>query len=106
MPFYQNESGIEDKGEGGQQGSSSHPFLIWQVDITKDEFAGMVFLTSNPLNLEVVFSGTRSIVNFSAIGGILEFYIFFGTAIEVVRMYSDVVGKPKLPPFWSLGFHL
>ena len=36
----------------------------------------------------------------------LDFYIMMGPdPEEVIRQYQDVVGKPLLPPFWSLGYH-
>lgn len=40
------------------------------------------------------------------IGGILDFYFFLGPRPEDVLMqYQQVIGKPVMPPFWSLGFH-
>ena len=46
-------------------------------------------------------------VTFRTIGGILDFYIFLGpTADSVIEQYTDVIGKPLMPPYWALGFHL
>lgn len=28
-----------------------------------------------------------------------------GTAKEIISQYQQMVGKPQLPPFWSLGWH-
>jgi alpha-glucosidase (family GH31 glycosyl hydrolase) len=33
------------------------------------------------------------------------YFFFGGSADEVVRQYNNLIGKPVLPPFWTLGFH-
>jgi len=41
------------------------------------------------------------------VGGILDFYIFTGPRPElVVSQYTETIGRPYMPPFWSLGFQL
>lgn len=48
----------------------------------------------------------RRVVTYRTVGGVLDFYIFAGPSpADVVRQYTDVIGKPYLPPLWSLGFH-
>jgi len=45
-------------------------------------------------------------ITFKAIGGILEYFVLTSGSIdEVVSLYHTLIGKPYLPPFWSLGMH-
>jgi len=34
-----------------------------------------------------------------------DFFIFDGTLPEILLRYSEITGKPFLPPLWSLGYH-
>lgn len=46
-------------------------------------------------------------ITFRPIGGVFDFYIFLGpTPADVVTQYTELVGKPFMPPYWALGFHL
>lgn len=55
---------------------------------------------------DLVLQSTPALT-YRAIGGILDFYVFLGpTPSDVLKQYQKVVGKPKMPPYWSLGFHL
>lgn len=39
-------------------------------------------------------------------GGMLDLYILMGpTPGAVLEQLTRVIGRPALPPFWSLGFH-
>ncbi len=40
-------------------------------------------------------------------GGILDFFVFIGdNPEEVIQLYTSLVGRPVMPPFWGLGFQL
>jgi len=46
-------------------------------------------------------------ITFRTIGGVLDMYIFLGpSADSIINQYTDVIGRPVMPPYWSLGFQL
>ncbi|XP_048460068.1 maltase-glucoamylase [Rhincodon typus] len=65
---------------------------------------GVFLLNSNAMEVELQPSPS---ITYRTIGGVLDFYIFVGSSPEdVVREYLTLVGKPKMPAYWSLGFQL
>ncbi|RYG53391.1 MAG: DUF4968 domain-containing protein [Chitinophagaceae bacterium] len=48
----------------------------------------------------------RNVTSFWAEGGEMNYYFFYGPNMsEVVTAYTDLTGKPEMPPLWALGFH-
>lgn len=48
----------------------------------------------------------RNITSFWADGGDMNYYFIYGPQVEqVVTTYTDLTGKPELPPLWALGYH-
>ncbi|XP_047026536.1 uncharacterized protein LOC124634907 [Helicoverpa zea] len=65
---------------------------------------GMLLLNSNAM--DIVLQPTPGIT-YRTTGGILNFFVFLGPSPkEVVAQYTELVGRPFMPPYWSLGFHL
>ncbi|XP_006746626.1 maltase-glucoamylase, intestinal [Leptonychotes weddellii] len=65
---------------------------------------GVFLMNSNAM--EVAFQPAPA-VTYRTIGGILDFYVFLGnTPEQVVREYLELIGRPTLPSYWALGFHL
>jgi alpha-glucosidase len=37
--------------------------------------------------------------------GMLRYYLFFGEPESLLKRFTDLTGKPAMPPKWALGFH-
>nr|XP_025039028.1 maltase-glucoamylase, intestinal-like [Pelodiscus sinensis] len=79
-----------------------HPFYMC---IERDSNThGILLLNSNAQ--DVTLSPNPSLT-FRTTGGILDFYVFLGpTPEKVVQQYTQAIGRPHFPPYWSLGFQL
>ena len=38
-------------------------------------------------------------------GGALRYYVAIGSPATVISRYTELTGRPDLPPLWSLGYH-
>ncbi|CAK4085799.1 unnamed protein product [Aphanomyces euteiches] len=86
---------------GGDNVYGFHPFYIRVEDSGLSH--GLFLLTSNAL--EVV--AQPHALTFRTLGGILDFFVFLGpSAPAVVQHYTALVGRPIMPPYWSLGYHI
>ena len=101
-----------DDGLSGRKGGYGvHPFILIQGK-NKDDFYGIYFRNSNAMTPIITFydnpfDGSKtSKLTYITTGGQLEIYFFIhGSAMDIIKKYQDVMGaKPKLPPFWSLGW--
>jgi hypothetical protein len=46
-------------------------------------------------------------ITFRTVGGLLDFFIFLGPSPQnIIQQYTEVIGRPYMPPYWGLGFHL
>ena len=104
--FNRDQPGSPEHEEDGKQHLyGTHPFLMFKTH--DDKFGGIMFYNSNAQQVNIEFSKSgKSVITYRTIGGILDiYYIMADSADEVIRKYNNLVGKPALPPFWSLGFH-
>lgn len=87
--------------EPGKNMYGSHPFYL---SLEPDGNTHGVFLL-NSNAMDVVLQPTPALT-FRVIGGLIDLYIFLGpTPNEVISQYTEVIGRPFLPPYWSLGYH-
>ncbi|KAF3848025.1 hypothetical protein F7725_021053 [Dissostichus mawsoni] len=89
---------------GGTHNLYGHyPFFLCLEDESGKSF-GVFLMNSNAM--EVTLQPAPA-VTFRTIGGVLDFYILFGdTPEQVVQEFLELIGRPVIPPYWSLGFQL
>ncbi|XDV11576.1 hypothetical protein PO909_000477, partial [Leuciscus waleckii] len=79
-----------------------HPFYM---GLEKSKNAhGVLLLNSNAMDVTIL---PTPALTYRTIGGILDFYMVMGPTPEVVvQQYTEMIGRPVLPAYWSLGFQL
>lgn len=61
---------------------------------------GVLLLNSH--GMDIVLTQTQ--VSYRVIGGNLDFYFFMGpTPLAVLDQMTSIVGRPFMPPYWTLG---
>lgn len=87
--------------EPGKNLYGSHPFYLAMEPSGKAH--GVFLLNSNAM--DIVLQPLPALT-YRVIGGVLDLYVFLGpTPNDVLQQYTEVVGRPFLPPYWSLGYH-
>ncbi len=90
----------EDGGTCSYQSYKNIPFYM------TNEGYGVFVNHTGRVSFEVATERT-SRVQFSVPGEGLEFLVIYGpTPKEILRKYTDLMGKPALPPAWSFGLWL
>ncbi|XP_060863594.1 lysosomal alpha-glucosidase-like isoform X3 [Metopolophium dirhodum] len=83
-------------------GYGSHPFYLLMEKSGNSH--GVFLFNSNAMD---IILQPAPAITYRVIGGILDFYFFSGpTPSDVITQYTEIIGRPFLPPYWSLGFHL
>lgn len=81
-----------------------HQTFFMCIEDTSGKSFGVFLMNSNAME---IFIQPTPIVTYRIIGGILDFYIFLGdTPEQVVQQYQELIGRPAMPAYWSLGFQL
>lgn len=67
---------------------------------------GVLLMNSNAMDV-LLTKDPQPSVTWKPIGGVVDLTVFVGEdPLDVVRLYTEKIGKPFLPPVWALGFHL
>ena len=94
--------------EGRLNMYGSHP-AYWQLERgtrEDDEASGsahaVVLYNSNQMDIVVA----NDTITYRVTGGIIDLSILLGpTPADVASQYTELVGRPHLPPMWALGWH-
>ena len=93
-----------DDGKGGMNQYSHQP-----IGLHKTKFGlwlGFVFLNTNAQDVIINSNSNNTFLTHKTIGGIIDYYIIVDeTPEEVIKDIQVLLGKPPLPPYWSLGYH-
>lgn len=94
-------------GEGDMAEYGVHPYYV-VVDPVSGTTHSVLFFNSNAQEYSTFYlTGNRPAVTLRTIGGIIDLHFFLGPTLEDVnKQYTQMVGLPAFPPYWSLGFHL
>lgn len=103
-PFVKNGQSVEmwnrDGGTSSEQAYKNVPFYLSNN--------GYGVFVNHPENVEFELgSETVAKSQFSVPGEMIDYYIMSGdTPKDVIVRYTDLTGKPALPPAWSFGLWL
>ena len=80
----------------------THPMYM-MVEDSKGNAHGVFLHNSNAIDV-VLQPGS---LTWRVIGGVLDFFVYLGPSPrDVVKQHASLIGKPFLPQYWTLGFHL
>ena len=78
----------------------SFPYYLQLLD---GRAHGAMLFNSNGMDVRLYEDSLK----FQVIGGVVDLYVFTGSSpSDVVRQYTDVVGRPVMQPYWAFGFHV
>lgn len=78
----------------------SHPFIMMLMP--DGSACGLLLMNSNAMEVSLTTQG----ISWRTIGGIVDLYVMGGpTPGRVLEQLTRLVGRPHMPPYWSLGFH-
>ncbi|XP_043925917.1 maltase-glucoamylase, intestinal-like [Protopterus annectens] len=89
---------------GGTHNLYGHYTFFMCLEDHTGASVGVFLLNSNAMEITIQ---PPPAVTYRTIGGILDFYVFLADTPEgIVQEYLELTGKPAMPAYWTLGFHI
>jgi alpha-glucosidase (family GH31 glycosyl hydrolase) len=104
MWAYDNPAEYDELKKESNQGYGVHP--VYFARRPNGNYFGVFNLNSNAQRVTLSTIDNGKELEHEITGGIFDLYILTeATPNEVIKRYHKLIGKPLLPPFWSLGWH-
>jgi alpha-glucosidase len=92
-----------NRDPGGSYGCEDDPlYLNIPTILVIQEGLSCLIFHENSYRGEIAIDNKLD-VQFDA--GMLRYYLFLGEPEELLQRYTELTGKPEMPPRWALGFH-
>lgn len=92
-----------NRDPGGSYGLGSDPLYLSIPVYISNLLQGCVLVFyENSFDGRITFDNPTTIV-FE--GGALRYYVAVGNPAQVLELYTQLTGRPPLPPRWALGYH-
>jgi len=105
--YFSQFNQCDNQSNGNQEQMNlygSHPFYL-QASASASAH-GVFLLNTNAISVRTQYTSSLKYLQYQTIGGVLDFYFFLGPDPQsVIEQYHSIIGKPYLPPMWSMGFH-
>ena len=101
-----DQKNVYDDGKGGKNLYGHQPIGLHKTKY-KDLWLGFVFVNTNAQDIRIYKKEENiTTILYKTIGGVIDYYIIVDNSPEnVIRDIHFLIGKPTMPPFWSLGIH-
>ena len=101
MPLFAHDNYPSPIGQNINLYSSQPFYMVVESD---GGTHGVMIYNSNAMEMYLT---PVPAITMRLMGGIIDLFFFLGpTPLAVTEQLTDVIGKPFMPPLWSLGFHL
>ncbi len=95
-----------NRDPGGSYGPGADPlYANIPVLFTAHAQGSLLTFYENPFPTKIALAGDAPRITYRVDDGALRFYLIPGPPERALARYTELTGRPPLPPRWALGFH-